>query len=121
MRQPRCTLGTGVQTCALPSAGAVNSHAWSAILRSMEEPQPGHYLWLGWSNPARLPGTIRSRCQRLDFPLPPRDEARAWLQAQGHAQKAADEALEAARGHPGLADAWLQDGGIALQIGRAHV
>src|SRR3546814_1588205 len=86
---------------------AVNYHAWNAILKTLEEPQPGRYLWLVVSNPARLPATIRSRCQRLDFPLPPRDEARAWLQAQGHAQKAADEALEAARGHPGLADAWL--------------
>jgi DNA polymerase-3 subunit delta' len=27
----------------------------------------------------------------------------------------ADEALDAARGHPGLADAWLRDGGIALR------
>ena len=36
-------------------------------------------------------------------------------QAQGHAQAAAEEALDAARGHPGLADAWLRDGGMQLR------
>ena len=39
----------------------------------------------------------------------------AWLRAGGHAQKVADEALDAARGHPGLAAAWLRDGGLALR------
>jgi DNA polymerase-3 subunit delta' len=62
-----------------------------------------------------LPATIRSRCQRLEFRLPPADEALTWLRAQGHADAAAREALEAARGHPGLADAWLRDGGLALR------
>ena len=106
---------SGTRVAIVEPADAVNYHAWNAILKTLEEPQPGRYLWLVASNPARLPATIRSRCQRLDFPLPPRDEALAWLQAQGHARKAADEALEAARGHPGLADAWLHDGGVALR------
>ncbi|MFC3717232.1 DNA polymerase III subunit delta' [Luteimonas soli] len=106
---------SGTRVAIVEPADAVNYHAWNAILKTLEEPQPGRYLWLVVSNPARLPATIRSRCQRLEVPLPPRDEARAWLQAQGHAPKVADEALEAARGHPGLADAWLQDGGIALR------
>ena len=106
---------SGTRVAIVEPADAVNYHAWNAILKTLEEPQPGRYLWLVVSNPARLPATIRSRCQRLDFPLPPRDEALAWLEAAGHAGKAAGEALEAARGHPGLADAWLRDGGIALR------
>lgn len=106
---------SGTRVAIVEPADAVNYHAWNAILKTLEEPQPGRYLWLVVSNPARLPATIRSRCQRLDFHLPPRDEAQAWLQARGHARKAADEALDAARGHPGLADAWLSDGGIALR------
>jgi DNA polymerase-3 subunit delta' len=76
---------------------------------------PGRYLWLVTSDPARLPATIRSRCQRLEFRLPPHDEAAAWLSSQGHPDKDAAEALDAARGHPGLADAWLRDGGMALR------
>jgi len=67
------------------------------------------------AHPARLPATIRSRCQRLEFPLPPHEEALTWLQQQGHAAKATDEALQAARGHPGLAHAWLADSRIALR------
>ena len=101
-------------------ADAVNYAAWNAILKTLEEPQPGRYLWLVASNPARLPATIRSRCQRLDVTLPPRDEALAWLATRGHAAAAAAEAFDAARGHTGLADAWLHEGGIALRREVAH-
>lgn len=93
----------------------MNDAAANALLKTLEEPVPGRYLWLLSANPARLPATIRSRCQRLEFRLPPADEAVAWLRAQGHADGAAAEALAAARGHPGLADAWLRDGGMALR------
>jgi DNA polymerase-3 subunit delta' len=62
-----------------------------------------------------LSATIRSRCQKLEFRLPARDEALAWLQRQGHAESAAAEALDAARGHPGLADEWLQGEGLAVR------
>ena len=84
-------------------ADAINHAAANALLKTLEEPQPGRYLWLVSAHPARLPATIRSRCQRLEFRLPPRDEALAWLRAQGHKPAAAEEALDAARGHPGLA------------------
>jgi DNA polymerase-3 subunit delta' len=96
-------------------ADDMNDAAANALLKTLEEPVPGRYLWLVSANPARLPATIRSRCQRLEFRLPPAAEAVSWLQAQGHAVAAADEALAAARGHPGLADAWLRDGGMALR------
>lgn len=104
----------GAQVAIVDPADALNASAANALLKTLEEPQPGRYLWLLAANPARLPATIRSRCQRLELRLPPRDEALAWLQAQGHA-RGADEALEAARGHPGLADAWLRDGGMQLR------
>ena len=96
-------------------ADDMNEAAANALLKTLEEPVPGRYLWLLSAAPARLPATIRSRCQRLEFRLPPRAEAVAWLQVQGHPAQAAEEALEAARGHPGLADAWLRDGGMALR------
>ncbi|TYT25605.1 DNA polymerase III subunit delta' [Luteimonas viscosa] len=105
----------GAQVAIVDPADALNASAANALLKTLEEPQPGRYLWLIASNPARLPATIRSRCQRLELRLPPRDEALAWLRASGHADKAAVEALDAARGHPGLADAWLRDGGLQLR------
>jgi DNA polymerase-3 subunit delta' len=105
----------GAQVVIVDPADAVNHAACNALLKTLEEPQPGRYLWLISTEPARLPATIRSRCQKLEFRLPPREEALAWLREQGHIEQAAHEALDAARGHPGLADAWLRDGGLQLR------
>lgn len=96
-------------------ADAINHAASNALLKTLEEPVPGRYLWLVSAHPARLSATIRSRCQRLEFRLPPRDEAMAWLRQQDHSDAVASEALDAARGHPGLASEWLQSGGLALR------
>lgn len=104
------------QVAIVDPADAINHAACNALLKTLEEPQPGRYLWLISADPARLPATIRSRCQRLELRLPQRDEALAWLKAQGHDDKTASEALDAARGHPGLADGWLQEGGMALRL-----
>jgi DNA polymerase-3 subunit delta' len=105
----------GAQVVIVDPADAVNAAALNALLKTLEEPHPGRYLWLVSSDPARLPATIRSRCQRMEFALPPEPEALAWLQLQGHQPGAAAEALVAARGHPGLADAWLRDGGLDVR------
>lgn len=105
----------GAQIAILDPAEAINHAACNALLKTLEEPNNGRYLWLVSAQPARLPATIRSRCQRLEFRLPPADEAVAWLHARGHAPALAAEALEAARGHPGLADQWLRDGGLDLR------
>ncbi len=103
------------QVVVVDPADAINRAACNALLKTLEEPAPGRYLWLISSDPARLPATIRSRCQRLEFKLPPRAEAMAWLLAQGHAEAAAAEGLDAARGHPGLAARWLRDDGLTLR------
>jgi DNA polymerase-3 subunit delta' len=103
------------QVVIIDPADAINRAACNALLKTLEEPQPGRYLWLISSDPARLPATVRSRCQRLEFKLPPREESLAWLQAQGHSEASAREALDAARGHPGLADDWLRHDGLALR------
>lgn len=103
------------QVAIVDPADAINRAACNALLKTLEEPAAGRYLWLISAEPARLPATIRSRCQRLEFKLPPHGEALEWLRSQGYADKDAREALDAARGHPGLADAWLRDGGLALR------
>lgn len=103
------------QVAVVDPADAINTSAANALLKTLEEPVPGRYLWLVTAHPSRLPATIRSRCQRVEFHLPPPDEARAWLVAQGHAAADVDEALRAAEGHPGLADDWLRHGGLDLR------
>ncbi len=105
----------GAQVAIVDPADAINWHAFNALLKTLEEPQPGRFLWLLSSNPARLPATIRSRCQRLEVRLPPRAEALEWLQARGHAAALAQEALDAARGHPGLAHAWAAGDGLEVR------
>lgn len=96
-------------------ADAIGIAAANALLKTLEEPVEGRYLLLVTAQPARLPATIRSRCQRVEMRMPGRDEAAAWLASQGHAPTDADAALDAARGHPGLADDWLRNGGLALR------
>lgn len=104
----------GAQVVIIDPAEALNRAAANALLKTLEEPQPGRYLWLLSANPARLPATIRSRCQVHELRLPPRAQALAWLQAQGHSATQAQTALDAARGHPGLAHTWLGDGSLVL-------
>lgn len=96
-------------------ADAINRSACNALLKTLEEPVPGRYLWLVSAQPERLPATIRSRCQRLEIRMPAHAEALQWLRSQGHDPALAAEALEAARGHPGLANEWLREDGLALR------
>ncbi|MGO1068340.1 DNA polymerase III subunit delta' [Lysobacter sp. CA199] len=105
----------GAQIAIIDPADSINTAACNALLKTLEEPVPGRYLWLVSSHPARLPATIRSRCQRLEFRLPQPEEALAWLKAQGHGEAATREAFEAARGHPGLAHEWLGGDGLKLR------
>lgn len=105
----------GAQIAILDPADAINHAACNALLKTLEEPVAGRYLWLVSAHPMRLPATIRSRCQRLEFRLPPREESLTWLRTQGHSDMAANEALDAARGHPGLAHEWLQGNGLAVR------
>ena len=105
----------GAQVVVVEPAEMLNIAAANALLKTLEEPSGNRYLLLVSSRPGRLPATIRSRCQRLEFALPNREVARAWLVARGHAADAVEAALDAARGQPGLADAWLAQGGLALR------
>lgn len=105
----------GAQIAIIDPAEAINHAASNALLKTLEEPVPGRYLWLVSAHPARLSATIRSRCQKLEFRLPPADEASAWLCSQGHPDDQAREALQAARGHPGLAHEWLAGNGLAMR------
>ncbi|MHB8912329.1 MAG: DNA polymerase III subunit delta', partial [Lysobacter sp.] len=105
----------GAQIAIVDPAEAINHAASNALLKTLEEPVTGRYLWLVSAHPARLSATIRSRCQRLEFRLPPRAEALAWLRSHQHADAAASEALDAARGHPGLAHQWLQNDGLKIR------
>jgi DNA polymerase-3 subunit delta' len=105
----------GAQVALITPAHALNINAANALLKTLEEPSASRYLLLVTDHPGRLPATIRSRCQRLEFRPPARAEGEAWLRAQGHEGTRLVAALDAARGHPGVAAAWLEEGGMALR------
>lgn len=120
----------GWQVALIDPADAMNAAAANALLKTLEEPSTRTMLILVADATWRLPQTIRSRCQRIEFNVPPPEEAQAWLQGQGVAQ--AQKALEAALGNPGLALAWAQEGALerraevrrdlaALAAGRGQV
>jgi len=120
----------GWQVALIDPADAMNAAAANALLKTLEEPSGQTLLLLLADAPWRLPQTIRSRCQRIEFTLPAAAEARAWLEEQGVAQ--AQVALDAALGNPGLALAWAQEGALerraevrrdlaALAAGRGQV
>ena len=101
----------GWQVALIDPADAMNPSAANALLKTLEEPVAQTMLILLADAPWRLPQTIRSRCQRIEFNVPPNEVALAWLQGQGVAHPQA--ALEAALGNPGLALAWAQQGALA--------
>jgi len=105
----------GAQVAVVDPADLMNVSAANALLKTLEEPSPGRYLLLVTSRPGRLPATIRSRCQRLEFRLPPPAQARDWLASQGFDPRRAEAALAAARGNPGVAARWLREGGLEMR------
>jgi DNA polymerase-3 subunit delta' len=69
----------GYKVGILTPADALNRFAANALLKTLEEPPPLTLLILVATQPSRLPATVRSRCQILRVPAPPRSEAIAWL------------------------------------------
>lgn len=105
----------GAIVSLIAPADALNVNAANALLKTLEEPQPGRYLLLLSDAPQRLSATIRSRCQRIELRPPSAEDARAWLLGLGLAAAEVDTALDAADGHPGEAHALLEEGGLALR------
>ncbi|MEP6898986.1 MAG: DNA polymerase III subunit delta' [Rhodanobacter sp.] len=104
----------GWQVATIDPADAMNMAAANALLKTLEEPSAQTMLILLADTPSRLPQTIRSRCQRIEFQSPATATALAWLQAEGVTDPA--RALEAAGGNPGLARAWAQQGALDQRV-----
>ena len=82
----------------LHPAETMNLQAASALLKTLEEPPGQARLMLSTRDAALLLPTLRSRCQRIVLPAPGREQACAWLHAQGVADAAV--LLAAAGGAP---------------------
>lgn len=89
-------------------ADAMNLVAANALLKTLEEPAPGVRLLLCTGDPEHLLPTLRSRCQRVRLPPPPREQALQWLATQGVADP--EVLLQASGGEPLSAAAWAAEG-----------
>ncbi len=110
------TLGTHThlaeeRVVVLTPADAMNLNAANALLKVLEEPPANTVFALETAQAMRLPATVRSRCVRLDFSVPPSDAALAWLARQDlPAPGDAALLLSLAGGAPLTARQWAQQG-----------
>lgn len=81
-------------------ADRLNTAAANALLKTLEEPPGQSLLCLIAEHGARLPATIRSRCQQIRLATPPEAEALNWLAASGIARAEAQVRLRLAHGAP---------------------
>jgi DNA polymerase-3 subunit delta' len=105
----------GAQVALIEPAAAMNQNASNALLKTLEEPMRDRYLLLLCESPMQLSATIRSRCQRIELQPPAMQVGLDWLRVRGHDDAVAQSALDAARGHPGLAAHWIEEGLLALR------
>jgi len=97
-------------------AEAMTTAAANALLKTLEEPPIGTYLLLVSELPARLPATVRSRCQHLNLREPATLELRDWLAIDG----LSTDALAALRDLTGAGPIELVeaiDTGVSSKIG----
>jgi DNA polymerase-3 subunit delta' len=72
----------GYKVIVIDPAQNMNTAAANSLLKTLEEPSTSTLLCLICEQPSVLPATVRSRCQVLRVPVPPRDDALAWLRQQ---------------------------------------
>lgn len=70
----------GLKLVIIHPAEQMNLHAANALLKCLEEPSDHTLIMLVSDLPGRLLPTIRSRCQSVNFTIPNRGDALAWLQ-----------------------------------------
>ena len=84
----------------LNAAEDMNVNAANSLLKSLEEPPSDSFFLLISHDPGRLLPTLRSRCNRIDFRLPEKLQALAWLNSQLPGIPNAAELLGSAAGIP---------------------
>ena len=114
----------GFQVMLMFAAEQMNTAAANAFLKTLEEPASDSLLILYASRPERLPATIRSRCQAVDFATPdpatPAGQgARAWLDTRTGTPERLDTALAISAGAPFTARALLDEEGRLDERDRA--
>jgi DNA polymerase III subunit delta' len=71
----------GHRVVLIQPAERLHPSAANALLKTLEEPRAGTVFMLVSDRPQQLLATVRSRCFRIDFPVPEGGEALDWLKA----------------------------------------
>ncbi|MGI9239029.1 MAG: DNA polymerase III subunit delta' [Woeseiaceae bacterium] len=87
------------KVAVIEPANAMTGNAANSLLKTLEEPPGDTLLILIADRVGRLPSTIFSRCQRIEFSIPGEADSLDWLNRL-HPGSAWAEALRAATGAP---------------------
>ncbi len=90
----------GYKIALLEPADQLNVNAANSLLKTLEEPPGTCLLLLVAARPARLPATVRSRCQRIRFDRTAVEVALPWLKAHLSGGPEPANLLEVAGGAP---------------------
>jgi len=69
----------GRRVAVISNCEKLNQASANALLKTLEEPGRETLLLLQSDTPSRLMATISSRCQRIHFQAPTREEIKTWL------------------------------------------
>jgi DNA polymerase III subunit delta' len=114
--QPALTITAhrgGRRVVIVDPAEAMNVFTANALLKLLEEPPAGVVFLLVTAQPQRLLPTLRSRCQRWDFPLPEAQVVLPWLAREYPGTPA--ELLALVGGAPLAAAELGEQGGASLR------
>ncbi len=81
-------------------AEKMNVNAANSLLKSIEEPADDTIIILVSACITALPATVRSRCQKLEFPCPEHSDALTWLTQSTSSPEQAATLLAIAKGAP---------------------
>lgn len=73
----------GMRVVIIHPAEAMNPNAANALLKTLEEPPPNTLFILITHQPQYLLPTVRSRCRKVSFPVPPLEQSLSWLRERG--------------------------------------
>lgn len=79
---------SGMRVILIHPAEAMNPNAANALLKTLEEPPPHSLFILITHQPQYLLPTVRSRCLKVDFPVPSLEHSINWLRQKGVADPA---------------------------------
>jgi DNA polymerase-3 subunit delta' len=111
--------GNGYKVAILAPADALNVNAANSLLKTLEEPSDNTVLVLVSAHPARLPATVRSRCQEVRLQATDRELTTRWLAAR-HAGPSSGLYLALANGAPLQALQLAQENALEERQRRFH-